>query len=44
MNAGAKEGFVGVNIAHAAEEFLIEEQGLDAGAAALGVFGELLGR
>jgi hypothetical protein len=35
MNAGAEEGFIGIDIADAADEMLIEQDGLDAGFAAL---------
>lgn len=36
MNAGSEEGFVGIDIAHAAQKALVEQEGLDAGAPGLG--------
>src|SRR5579871_4658858 len=42
MNSGAKERFVGVNVADAAEEFLIEQQGFELGLARMQLFPELV--
>ena len=42
-DAGAKEAFVGIDVAHAREQFLVEEGGLDGDAAAAKQGGELSG-